>query len=177
MTTAVPDVRDLVERYLNALYGGDSTIARQCLADELLFEGPAARCTGADAYMRATQHAVRAVKRLEVHKIFADAEDVAVFYDLHIDHAVESITVADLFRVDGGKIAAIRTILDTGPFAATAAETAVDPVCGMTVGKASAAATRTHAGHTYYFCNVGCGEAFDDNPTRFVPAAASTGRA
>src|SRR5919204_3789708 len=172
----MPDARDIVERYLSALYGDDRRTARQCLADDLVFQGPAARFTRADEYLRATEHAVRAVKRLETHKIFADGDDVAVFYDLHIDHPVESITVADWFHVDGAKIATIRTILDTGPFAAPAGETAVDLVCGMTVGKAAASATRTYADQTYYFCSAGCAEAFDGNPNRFVPPAPTTGR-
>ena len=33
--------------------------------------------------------------------------------------------------------------------------THIDPVCGMTVDPAEAAATATHNGNTYYFCSVG----------------------
>jgi YHS domain-containing protein len=167
----MPHTGDIVERYLRALYADDSDTARQYLADNLSFRGPAASFVGADDYLKATEHAVRAVKHLETHKLFADDSDVAVFYELHIDHAVASIAIADWYHLEGNQIASIRTILDTGPFTSPRGETAVDPVCGMTVVKASAAATRTHAGETFYFCNPGCAEAFENQPERYVATA------
>jgi Cu+-exporting ATPase len=48
-----------------------------------------------------------------------------------------------------------------------------DPVCGMSVEPATAAATRTHEGKDYWFCSQGCAEAFDADPARYtggVPA-------
>jgi YHS domain-containing protein len=162
---------DIVERYLHALYAGDTDTARQYLADNLSFRGPAASFAGADDYLKAIEHAVRAVKRVDMRKVFVDGSDVAVFYDLHIDDPVESIAIADWYHLDGDKVASIRTIFDTGPLTSTRGETAVDPVCGMTVAKAAPAATRAHAGETYYFCNAGCAEAFDNQPERYVGAA------
>src|SRR5882672_304876 len=41
-----------------------------------------------------------------------------------------------------------------------------DPVCGMSVDPANAAATRRHAGETYYFCSKHCAERFDGEPER-----------
>ena len=46
--------------------------------------------------------------------------------------------------------------------------TAVDPVCGMTIDKAGAAATREFEGKLYYFCMEGCGEAFDSEPGKYT---------
>ncbi len=48
------------------------------------------------------------------------------------------------------------------------AATALDPVCGMTVDKAGAAATREHGGQTYYFCMDGCAEAFAADPQKYL---------
>lgn len=48
------------------------------------------------------------------------------------------------------------------------AETAVDPVCGMTVEPTSAAASRLREGKTYYFCSTYCADKFDANPEQFV---------
>jgi len=48
------------------------------------------------------------------------------------------------------------------------AEGATDPVCGMSVEPASAAAHRTHEGQTVYFCSDGCASTFDEDPARFV---------
>ena len=47
-------------------------------------------------------------------------------------------------------------------------ETAVDPVCGMTVDRAGAAATREHDGSTYYFCMEGCAIEFEADPERYL---------
>jgi uncharacterized protein len=46
--------------------------------------------------------------------------------------------------------------------------TALDPVCGMQVDKASAAARRTWQGEPYFFCCDGCAEAFENNPENFA---------
>ena len=84
-------------------YGGDPDTARQYLADDLSFQGPAARFSSADAYVRASEHAVRAVKRLVVRKTFVNGSDVAVFYDLHVDHPVGAIAIADCYHLEGDK--------------------------------------------------------------------------
>jgi YHS domain-containing protein len=164
----------IVERYLTAVYSGDVETARQCLADDLSFRGPAASVDGVDNYLKATAHAVRAVKRVDIHRLFVDGSDAAAFYDLHIDHPVGSIAIADWYQLDGDRIRGIRSILDTGPFASAGGETALDSVCGMTVSKSNAAATRTYANQTFYFCNAGCASAFDLHPEMYpAPAGAA----
>jgi YHS domain-containing protein len=45
---------------------------------------------------------------------------------------------------------------------------AVDPVCGMTVAKAKAAATYDYKGTTYYFCSSGCKDAFAKDPDKYI---------
>ena len=42
-----------------------------------------------------------------------------------------------------------------------------DPVCGMTVDPAKAAATREHDGTTFYFCSASCAQTFDADPHRY----------
>jgi Cu+-exporting ATPase len=49
-----------------------------------------------------------------------------------------------------------------------AAETALDPVCGMTVDPRSSAGSYTHAGTTYHFCSQHCLDRFKANPERFL---------
>ncbi len=53
---------------------------------------------------------------------------------------------------------------------------AIDPVCGMTVVKASAAATYEYKGTTYYFCSTGCKEAFAKDPEKFLQKTASAAK-
>ena len=45
---------------------------------------------------------------------------------------------------------------------------ATDPVCGMQVDPATAAAVRSHEGRNYFFCAPGCAEAFDADPARYL---------
>jgi Cu+-exporting ATPase len=43
-----------------------------------------------------------------------------------------------------------------------------DPVCGMTVDPAKAAAQLEHLGQTYFFCAKGCAQKFAANPERYL---------
>lgn len=43
-----------------------------------------------------------------------------------------------------------------------------DPVCGMAVDPAGAAATAEHDGKTYYFCSAGCRDSFVQDPPKFT---------
>jgi len=43
-----------------------------------------------------------------------------------------------------------------------------DPVCGMTIDEADAAATSRHDGRTIYFCAVSCKEKFDAAPEKYL---------
>lgn len=168
------DVRTIVTSYLEAVYGGDTATARRCLADQFSFVGPAAHFSDPDRYLLATEHAARAVRKIDTHKVFVDGQDACILYDLHLDHTVSVVPVADWYHVEGDRITSIRTILDTAPFTSprqTGTDTAIDPVCGMTVEKSSASATRTHASQTYYFCSGACAVAFESEPTRFLQTA------
>jgi Cu+-exporting ATPase len=50
----------------------------------------------------------------------------------------------------------------------------IDPVCGMAVDPATAAATAEYEGRTYHFCSVGCRDRFVADPSRYVAAADGT---
>jgi Cu+-exporting ATPase len=52
--------------------------------------------------------------------------------------------------------------------------TATDPVCGMQVDPATAAAHRETGTGTVYFCSAGCAAAFDADSGRYAAAALST---
>src|SRR5690242_10771918 len=53
---------------------------------------------------------------------------------------------------------------------APAGETALDPVCGMTVDPVTAAGSYTHAGATYHFCSRHCLEKFKSDPGKYLAA-------
>jgi Cu+-exporting ATPase len=50
----------------------------------------------------------------------------------------------------------------------TAADIAIDPVCGMKVDIHVGKPTATHRGHTYYFCSEGCRTKFIADPERYL---------
>jgi Cu+-exporting ATPase len=47
-------------------------------------------------------------------------------------------------------------------------QSAIDPVCGMSVDPAHAEYRSFQKGDTYYFCSVGCKERFDKDPAKFI---------
>lgn len=47
-------------------------------------------------------------------------------------------------------------------------ESVLDPVCGMTIDPATAAATSEHGGRTIYFCARHCKTKFDANPAAYI---------
>ncbi len=53
-------------------------------------------------------------------------------------------------------------ILSSGP------PVEIDPVCGMKVDPARAAATVEHGGRTYFFCSRGCAEKFQRDPAKYL---------
>jgi YHS domain-containing protein len=44
----------------------------------------------------------------------------------------------------------------------------IDPVCGMTVTKETAAGTYTYKGQTYYFCSKACKDNFAKDPQKYL---------
>ncbi len=52
-----------------------------------------------------------------------------------------------------------------------------DPVCGMTVDPASAAASVEHEGVTYYFCSQGCRDRFAAEPAAICARTRASGDA
>jgi YHS domain-containing protein len=70
-------------------------------------------------------------------------------------------------------MAALAVVLVIGVVAQQkSGDTAVDPVCGMTVVKANAKGTFDYKGTTYYFCSNGCKEAFAKEPDKYLKAQA-----
>lgn len=59
----------------------------------------------------------------------------------------------------------------TGIDEETTAETAIDPVCGMTVTIGDARFITEHERETYYFCAPGCQHSFESDPARFLPVS------
>jgi Cu(I)/Ag(I) efflux system membrane fusion protein len=94
--------------------------------------------------------------------------------------AGERIVVSGTFMVDSeSQLRGAAAPAAARPPAATGGAPQ-DPVCGMTVDAAAAAAagrTHAHGGRTYHFCSDGCREAFAAAPERFAGRGAPAGHA
>lgn len=75
---------------------------------------------------------------------------------------------AERFRANPECFMRSVNVADTSDMAHDESSSAVDPVCGVTVGGNSAVAKRTHGGTDLWFRGVGCAERFDANPAAFV---------
>ncbi|HEX6466048.1 MAG TPA: heavy metal translocating P-type ATPase, partial [Terriglobales bacterium] len=53
------------------------------------------------------------------------------------------------------------------------AQSAIDPVCGMTVNPATAKFKAEHKGQAYYFCSPGCLKKFEQNPDQYLQKSAA----
>ncbi len=89
---------------------------------------------------------------------------------------------ADKFQRDPRKYlspahrpAGMSSMVQIGGAAVAARTQEKDPVCGMSVDPAKAAATVIHGNKTYSFCSRGCGEKFKADPEKYLssPSAAS----
>src|SRR5215211_4730871 len=99
--------KDTVEQYLNAFYTGDSATARQYLADDLSFSGPSASFASAEAFLRASAHVGSGVRAVNIHKLWVEGSDVAVFLELILGEPHGAIPVAEWYHLDGDHIASI----------------------------------------------------------------------
>ena len=81
-----------------------------------------------------------------------------------------------------GSHAASSNTVDHSHRGSVSTQTVTDPVCGMQIEKASAAASHVHDGSTHYFCSEHCRKTFVSNPAKYVqgkvsaaPSVANTG--
>jgi len=110
-----------------------------------------------------------------------DIEDPEVsreLAELHGSHMAPTIIIGDQVFIgyarnhaaivnavkEAGLLGAGEETVEDGP--------AIDPVCGMTVEPAEAAATASYKGTTYYFCSVGCRDKFLAHPEKYLGGGA-----
>ena len=74
--------------------------------------------------------------------------------------------VIDTTRAPAAHEPTVETGADNTPPNAT--PKVIDPVCGMSIDTAAAAATAEHAGDTYHFCSQHCHDTFTADPAAFA---------
>ena len=90
---------------------------RSYLRDDLRFQGPFDSFDSADDYWKAIQGLWSIVESVDVKHTSSDGDQVVVLYDMVTKTPAGTQLVCEWYGVEGGKIAWIRAIFDSAPFA------------------------------------------------------------
>jgi predicted ester cyclase len=107
-----PSSRDVVTSYIGALDSQRYEEALEHLHDKVQIVGPAGETFGKPLdfiEMLKKYHG-----KYDIKKVFADGDDVSVFYDLKTDGP--TVFMSSWYQVRDGKIVSIRTVFDPRAF-------------------------------------------------------------
>jgi len=110
-------VLDVISRYHEALGKRDFDVARELLKDDLRFEGPFESFDRADDYVAAIQKLFGIVEAIEVRHTSADGDQAVALYDMVTNTPAGTQLVCEWYGVEGDRIAWVRAVFDTAPFA------------------------------------------------------------
>ena len=98
---------ELVLAYLQALNDENFDLARRYVGDEMQFTGALASRQGADAVFADLE---RMRLEYDIKKVFVDANDVCVFYDV----TLSGVTVFSCgwYKVEDGRICSLKVVFD-----------------------------------------------------------------
>ncbi len=115
----MPNAGDILKRFYAAVVKKDIAAARGYLNDDLLFLGLFETYRSAEEYIAALTKLLQVVVRLDVKKIIAEGNDVAVFFELETKAPAAATTlVAEWHQIKNGKISRVESAFDGRPFAA-----------------------------------------------------------
>ena len=104
------NAREIVMAFIGALNNQDYATARTYVTDDMSFEGVLGSRDSADAYFHDMEHMKL---KYFVKKVFADADDVCLFYQIIMSGA--TIFGCGWYKVREGKILSIKVIFDPRP--------------------------------------------------------------
>ena len=108
---------DVVAKYQEALGNQDFDAARALLKDELEFKGPFEELNRADDHLKAIQGLWGIVESVDVKHVSSDGDEVVVLYDMVTNTPAGTQLICEWYGVEDGKIAWIRALFDSAPFA------------------------------------------------------------
>jgi hypothetical protein len=109
---------EVVTRYQRALAERNFEVARAMLKDDLRFKGPFDEFDTADDYAKAIEGLWNIVDSIETRHMSSDGDEVVVLYDMVTKTPAGTQLVCEWYGVEGDKIAWIRALFDSAPFAA-----------------------------------------------------------
>jgi len=106
------DTRTLIEQYHRSWTEGDFTTARNCLADNLDFQGSMDTFTDADTFMGALKQFHQMLRKVTLLQEYHDEGGAALLYDCDTASPAGVLRTAEFFRVSDGRITSIRLVFD-----------------------------------------------------------------
>jgi ketosteroid isomerase-like protein len=114
----MPDASaEVVARYHDALASRDFDAARALLKDDLRFIGPFDAFETADDYLSALQRLFGIVTSIDLKHRSSSGDEVVVLYEMATSTPAGTQLVCEWFGVEAGRIAWMRALFDTAPFA------------------------------------------------------------
>lgn len=112
MMQAVTDSKQVVMSYIDALHNQRYDAALSYLHDKVRIKGPAGESFGKPIDFIEMLRKYRG--KYDVKRVFADGNDVCVWYDL--DTTVAKVSMASWYNVKDNQIVSIQTIFDPRAF-------------------------------------------------------------
>lgn len=106
---------ETVLRFINSLNEEDFTTARNCVTDDLTFNGVMGTRNGADAYFKDME---RMKLKYNIRKVFADDSDVCLWYDVIMDD--KPILSCGWYQLQDNRIRSFQVVFDPRPLLETA---------------------------------------------------------
>jgi ketosteroid isomerase-like protein len=104
------NAKEVVIKFINALNNEDFESAKDCLNDDMVFDGVLGHRNGAENYI----NDMKKMKfKYNIKKTFTEEKDVCLLYD--IDMAGKTIFTCGLYHIKKGKIETIKVIFDPRP--------------------------------------------------------------
>jgi limonene-1,2-epoxide hydrolase len=110
MKTENDSAKEVVLRFINALNEEDFKTARNCLHNDMVFDGVLGHRDGADTYIEDMK---KMKFKYKIQKSFADVNDVCLLYN--IDMSGKKIFTCGWYQVEENKIKLLKVVFDPRP--------------------------------------------------------------
>ena len=114
-------VRAYYESWTKGESGHDEASLRRVLHPKLIFESPTGRKERLDDFLPGLQRFARTLKQQHLLQLFASGAEAAAIYDCDLTAPIEHLRCAEIFRVEGAQIVAIRLVFDASAYKLSAA--------------------------------------------------------
>ncbi|MEO7776528.1 MAG: nuclear transport factor 2 family protein [Fibrobacteria bacterium] len=109
--TTVFDAKEIVLEFVEAINNEDFAAARGLADDDMVFVGVMGSRHGADAYFKDME---KMRLKYAIKKVFADGEDVCLFYDLGMDG--KTVFGCGWYGLENGLVKTLKVLFDPRPF-------------------------------------------------------------